>query len=657
MPNRLALATSPYLLQHAHNPVDWYEWGSEALQKAVAEDKPILVSIGYSSCHWCHVMERESFENTDIAAIMNAHFVCIKVDREERPDVDHLYMEAVQAMGQNGGWPLNVFLTPQQQPFFGGTYFPPRQWAHLLKQIHKAFGEKRKDIEDSAQDLTRHLNISDLTRFAQQQSATIDRKLLAQMFEVLQSRYDATYGGLAKAPKFIMPTIWQFLLRYHQLTRSQEALQMVTHTLTHIGRGGIYDQLAGGFARYSVDERWFAPHFEKMLYDNAQLLSLYAEAYQATQTPLFKKILQQTIGWLQQEMQHPQGGFYSALDADSEGVEGKYYTFTWAEWTAALSDDAETAAQHFNITPEGNWEHGRNILTAPHDANSDASLQRWKDKLAAAQQKRVRPGLDDKMVASWNCMLVKGLVDASLALNEPAWLRLAVDTIGFVENHLIQAGQLRRSFKDRPAATEGFLEDYAFLIQAYLALYQATFDDTWLAKAEQKIQYVYEHFFDEKDGYFHYASRHAEKLIAQKKEIFDNVIPASNSVMARNLLHAGTLLGQTRWTEQAHTMATALSQTIAGEPGYLSNWGVLLLELAAPLREVAIVGPEAIEHMRELRKHYVPFAVFMGTTTQSKLPLLADKHPLNGSTTLFVCYQQTCQTPVHTVEEALRQLP
>ncbi len=656
MPNRLALATSPYLLQHAHNPVDWYEWGSEALQKAVAEDKPILVSIGYSSCHWCHVMERESFENTDIAAIMNAHFVCIKVDREERPDVDHLYMEAVQAMGQNGGWPLNVFLTPQQQPFFGGTYFPPRQWAHLLQQIHKAFGEKRKDIEDSAQDLTRHLNISDLTRFAQQQRTTVDRKALDQMFEVLHSRYDATYGGLAKAPKFIMPTIWQFLLRYHQLTKSQEALQMVTHTLAHIGRGGIYDQVAGGFARYSVDERWFAPHFEKMLYDNAQLLTLYAEAYQLTKSYLFRNIIQQTIQWLQKEMKHPQGGYYSALDADSEGVEGKYYTFTWQEWQTALGNDSEEAAKYFSVTPEGNWEHGRNILTALYDANSDASLQRWKDKLAAAQQKRVRPGLDDKTLASWNCMLVKGLVDASLALNEPAWLTLAVDTIGFVENHLIHAGQLRRSFKDRPAATEGFLEDYAFLIQAYLALYQATFNEIWIRKAEEQIHYVFENFFDEKEGYFHYASKISEKLIAQKKEIFDNVIPSSNSVMARNLLHAGTLLGYHNWIEQGRTMATALTQTIISEPGYLSNWGVLLLELAAPMKEVAIVGNAATGVLRELRQHYLPFAVFMGTSLPSTLPLLADKHAINGSTTLFVCYQQTCQAPVHSVDEALKQL-
>ncbi|MCE2955584.1 MAG: thioredoxin domain-containing protein, partial [Flammeovirgaceae bacterium] len=371
--NRLLQSTSPYLLQHAHNPVDWYEWGTEALAKAKQEDKPILLSIGYSSCHWCHVMAHQSFEDEDIAAIMNEHFVCIKLDREERPDIDHIYMEAVQAMGQNGGWPLNVFLTPTQKPFFGGTYFPPKNWAQLLIQISKAFKEKRIDIEQSADELGTHLNVSDLQRF-QKAEAPVQPSIAKNMLATLQKRFDFTWGGIDKAPKFIMPSTWLLLLRCHQLTREPQALEMLHLTLKRIAQGGIYDQIGGGFARYSVDSEWFAPHFEKMLYDNGQLLTLYAEAFQLSRDPEYKSTIYQTVAWLEREMMHPEGGFYSALDADSEGEEGKFYTWTWQELNEALGDDVEVAAEFYQIDETGNWEHGKNILIRSDETFVDATM-------------------------------------------------------------------------------------------------------------------------------------------------------------------------------------------------------------------------------------------------------------------------------------------
>lgn len=657
MPNRLIKATSPYLLQHAHNPVDWYEWGPEALDKSKKEDKPILVSIGYSACHWCHVMERESFESNAIAKIMNDHFVCIKVDREERPDVDHVYMDAVQAMNQNGGWPLNVFLTPDQQPFYGGTYFPPQQWEQLLLKINQAFREVRTKIEESATDLTTHLNSSDLKRFAGNSNQPATREALDNMFVVLKSRYDTTYGGLAKAPKFVMPTIWLFLLRYHRLTSNTEALAMVTKTLEKIARGGIYDQVAGGFARYSVDERWFAPHFEKMLYDNAQLLSLYAEAYQVTQSPFFKGVIEETVQWLEKEMRHPEGAFYSALDADSEGVEGKYYTYTFEEWRVALGPDADVAATHFGVTREGNWEHGRNILVAAENSPaSKTEIERWKGKLAETQRNRVRPGLDDKILLAWNAMAITGLLDAYKALGNKHFLSLALSAIEFLEKNLMKEGRLLRSYKGKAAPTEGFLEDYAFVIQAYTELYQHTFEETWLQKASALMTYVLEYFYDSGDGYFHFSSANAERLIARKKEIFDNVIPASNSVMARNLLRLGTLLDNNAWKEKGETMAQALLKTIESEPGYLSNWGIVLTELVGPLKEVALVGGHPLKVKADLNTKYLPFALFAGTSGKSQLPLLADKQGRADATTIFVCYNKSCQAPTESVHEAFQQL-
>lgn len=663
MPNRLIHSTSPYLLQHAHNPVDWYEWGNEALSKAASENKPILVSIGYSACHWCHVMERESFEKEDTAAIMNAGFVCIKVDREERPDVDQVYMEAVQAMGVNGGWPLNVFLTPDQKPFYGGTYFPPPNWKSVLTQIASAFKQRREEINRSAEEIAIHLNRSDLQRFASGTENKFDRAVLDNMFKTLNSRFDNEYGGMDRAPKFVMPTIWMFLLRYYKISGNQGALDMVTITLREMTRAGLYDIAGGGFARYSVDAEWFAPHFEKMLYDNAQLLGLYSEMYRVSRDDFYKDIVYETFEWLEREMTHPDGGLYSALDADSEGVEGKFYAWTEDEAKEALGEDFEEAAKYFNITPEGNWEHGRNILMRDVGAEDTrrsekgyAEVGKWKGKLMGARGKRVRPGLDDKILAGWNAMAVKGLTEAYGAFGDKRFLAAAIRCAEFIGRNMMKDGRVYRSYKGKASATEGFLEDYAFMIQAYIALYQSTTDESWIVKAKSMCEYVVEAFYDESDGFFFYASSNAEKLIARKKEVFDNVIPASNSVMAMNLLVLGTIFDVDTWKAMAGRMTGSLVKTIEAEPAYLSNWGICVAAMTSGLAEVAIVGPKAEDFLQKFSLQFLPFAIVQSTKGSSDLPLLNDKKSQDNATTVYVCYNRTCKLPVHSVDEAVAQL-
>jgi uncharacterized protein YyaL (SSP411 family) len=655
MPNQLIHSTSPYLLQHAHNPVDWHEWSKDSLEKARREDKPILVSIGYSACHWCHVMERECFESETIAAQMNESFICIKVDREERPDVDQVYMEAVQVLGINGGWPLNVFLTPDQKPFYGGTYFPPPQWQKILAGVSEAFQKRRTEVEDSSKEITQYLNRNDLERFAKPESSVIDMALPKKAFEVLHSRFDETYGGMEKAPKFVMPNVWQYLLRYHHVAKDPEALRMVDLTLRKMTQAGLYDCVGGGFARYSVDGQWFAPHFEKMLYDNAQLLSLYAEQYVCTKDPFFTEILQSIVTWLEREMSHPSGGFYSALDADSEGVEGKFYTWTFDEFSKVLRSETEQAAGYFGVTQEGNWEHGVSILCerTPGE-NPDAA--RWKELLLKARESRIRPGLDDKILAGWNAMTAVGLVDGYLALGDKRLLDMATKCIAFLEKEMMEGRVLYRAFKNKRGNTPAFLEDYAWLINAYISLYQATFDESFLTKASTLSEAVIKDFWDPEQTYFHYTAHSAEPLVARKKEVFDNVIPASNSVMARNLYRLGSIVDKDNWKKMAAEMAARLAPLVVKEPTHMANWAMLLLENIQGLRDIAIAGPEHLAHRKELAKSYLPFAVFMGAATGSKLPLLQGKTTIDGKTAIYVCYNKTCKLPVTTVKEALEQM-
>lgn len=667
--NRLINATSPYLLQHAYNPVNWYPWGKEALDKAREEDRPILVSIGYSSCHWCHVMERESFENDSIAAIMNEHFIAIKVDREERPDVDQIYMDAVQAMGQNGGWPLNVFLTSDQKPFYGGTYFPPQAWAKLLQQVAAVYNEKRNEVEESAEQLTNAIATSEVVKYRlKDNGAEYNINSLDNMYDNMAQRFDQKRGGFNRAPKFPMPGQWLFLLRYYHLTGNQEALRQLEITLNEIARGGIYDQAGGGFARYSVDADWLVPHFEKMLYDNGQLVSLYSEAYTVTGEELYKQTVYQTIEWLEREMTNSMGGFYSALDADSEGEEGKFYVWSKAEIEQITGEDSDLIIDYYNITDSGNWEEGKNIL---HRTMSDREFaaKRGIDPETLAEKvtnantlllkqrtQRVRPGLDDKALSGWNGLMLKGLVDAYVAFGEERFLMLALNNAAFISDEMSEDGRLFRSYKEGKATIDGYLEDYAHVIDAYISLYQATFDEQWLTTAKNLTDYTIEHFYDDNEKLFFYTDDSSEKLIARKKEIFDNVIPASNSQMAINLYQLGIIYDNEDYQEKSEAMIGKMAASLEGEPAYLYNWGILYTYMAAPMAEIAIVGNNALKFRQELGGKYHPNKILMGTIKSSNLPLLKEKMTVNDETTIYVCYNKTCKLPVNNVAQALDQL-
>ena len=669
MANRLINSTSPYLLQHAHNPVDWYEWGSDALEKASKEDKPILVSIGYSSCHWCHVMERESFEKENIAEVMNKFFVCIKVDREERPDIDQVYMEAVQIMGVNGGWPLNVFLTPDQKPFFGGTYFTPQVWVEVLNNINRAYRGNRQQIEDSAEEIRMHLQTPETSRYKQTQSVNTELMTdMNEMYQKLQSRFDHTLGGIEKEPKFIMPSIWLFLLRYAHLTKNNDALQHVIFTLKKIAMGGIYDQVGGGFARYSVDRYWFAPHFEKMLYDNAQLLSLYSEAYAVTRDDFFKTIVDDTFNWLLREMKHPHGGFYSALDADSEGVEGKFYVWTQKELKEILSADEPLISSYFGVKENGNWEHGANILIRPFDddqflkANGlnatqwQAVINKTKATLLEHRSKRIWPGLDDKIITGWNAMTACGLIDAYRTFADKRFLQAAIDNVNFIEKELKDGMTLYRSFKEKRSLTTGFLEDYAYFIQALTKLYQVTFHEKWIMLAAEMLEHTIAKFFDPSDGYFFYTASDAEQLISRKKEMSENVIPSSNALMAQNLHHLGVIFDRAEWKQMAVAMTDSFAHLIKNEPGYMSQWAIAFIELKKGMAEVVLTGKNLDALRQDLVQHYLPFAIVQGSEKSSELPLVKDKIAVQNMDTIYVCYNNTCKLPVHTIEEAKLQM-
>jgi uncharacterized protein YyaL (SSP411 family) len=666
--NRLIHSASPYLLQHAYNPVDWFEWGSEALAKAHAENKPILVSIGYSSCHWCHVMEREVFEKEDIAAVMNEYMVCIKVDREERPDIDSIYMEAVQAMGVNGGWPLNVFLMPDQKPFYGGTYFPPDQWVNVLNGIHKAFTERREEVSASASELTKLLSQQNTSHFKKAYSFTDLETDLNKIYDTLAPAFDTKWGGLDKAPKFVMPSVWLWLLRYHYISKNGDALNQLLTTLRRVGWGGIYDQIGGGFARYSVDGYWFVPHFEKMLYDNAQLMSLYAEAYAVTKEDLFKTIVSETFEWLTTEMMHPQGGFYSALDADSEGVEGKFYIWKKEDVKQILKEDAELLAEFYNIKDEGNWEHGNSILIQTqsegaflnaHNLTVDAwrkKLSNAKEKLLAERDKRIRPGLDDKIITSWNAMMIIGLTDAYRYLGDEKFLKAASKNMKFLENELMEGTTLYRSYKGKRSQTKGFLDDYAYVIQAYIRLYQVTFDEYYIKRAELLTTYTLDQFFDPEDGFFFYTGKTSESLIARRKEIFDNVIPSSNSVMVQNLFHLGNILQRDKWIQIAEATTSPLAHLITTEPNYMSNWAIVYAEMKRGMAEVVFAGNDAGLLLRQFQKRYQPFTLSMNATGSGYLPLAEGKTAIKGKSAVYVCFNKTCQQPVYTSEEAFEQI-
>jgi uncharacterized protein YyaL (SSP411 family) len=668
MSNRLKNQTSPYLLQHANNPVDWFPWGEEALAKAKNENKLILVSIGYSACHWCHVMEHESFEDQDVADIMNKFFVCIKIDREVRPDIDQIYMDAVQLMTGSGGWPLNCFCLPDQRPIYGGTYFKKEDWKSLLRNLADYWQQKPDEAVAYAVRLTEGINKSELlVKIAEE--VEYSKADVSAIFDTWKRSFDLVEGGYNRIPKFPLPNNWQFMLRYAHLMNDDVAHTASRVTLQKMAFGGIYDQIGGGFARYSVDGRWHIPHFEKMLYDNAQLVSLYSEAFQYTPDPIYKHVVFECLEFIEREMTSAEGGFYSAIDADSEGVEGKFYSFTKDEIKTILGDEEALFSIFYQVTEEGNWvEEGTNVFNRKFE-NTDLALQLGisvteleskitlaKSKLLDARSSRIRPGLDNKILASWNGMMLKAYSDAYRVFGNSKFLEIAKLSADFICKKLINSNELIRVYNADILQADhsvAFLDDYAFVIDGLIGLYEACFDETYLQIAKQLTENAISEFYDEKSGMFFYTAKSGEQLIARKQEIIDNVIPSSNSMMAHNLFKIGHFYDQKEYLNISKQMLRNVHPQIKTYGSGYSNWASLLLYHVFGVYEIAITGITAEEKRMELEKYYIPNKILLGGSSGT-LPLLKDKWA--SETKIYVCQNKTCLLPVIEVIDAIKQI-
>jgi uncharacterized protein YyaL (SSP411 family) len=642
MANRLTQETSPYLLQHKDNPVDWYPWGEEALARARDEDRPLLLSIGYSACHWCHVMEHESFEDAETARLMNERFVCIKLDREERPDIDSIYMQACQAMTGQGGWPLNVFLTPEQVPFYAGTYFPPEQrggmpsWRMVLEAVSDAWAERKDEIRSGSGRIVEHLEGA--ARLGPSKEP-MDPRLLDQAVGVLRGQYDPVHGGFGGAPKFPPASAIEFLLR-------RGDTEMSSHTLRAMASGGMYDQVGGGFARYAVDTQWLVPHFEKMLYDNALLARAYLHGWQVTGDALFRRVCAETLDWALREMRAPEGGFFSALDADSEGEEGKFYVWTLDELREVAGDDA---AGWFGASERGNFE-GRNILVRGSDDDPDP-LDEWRRKLYERRSERVWPGLDDKRLSSWNALMVSVLAEAGAVLTRADYLDAARACAEFLLRELRdESGRLLRTYKDGRARLNGYLEDHSYLLEALLALYESSFEPRWFGEARTLADAMIERFADEERGGFFDTSSDHERLLARRKDLEDHPIPAGNSSAAYGLLRLAALTGEHEYERRAVSVFRLLHEVAPRHP---QAFGHLLQGLdfhLSPTREVALVGEDTRELERVVRSSFRPHLVLAGGAADG-VPLLQDREPVDGRPAAYVCEHFACKAPVTKPEE------
>jgi uncharacterized protein YyaL (SSP411 family) len=646
--------------------VDWYEWGPEALKKAKDENKPLIISIGYSSCHWCHVMERESFMDTAVARIMNQNFVSIKIDREERPDIDQIYMNAAQLLSGSGGWPLNAFALPNGKPFYAATYFPKDQWLTLLQQIKSAFSNEHNNVVNQAESLTQAIQSStDMTNAGK--TTVSDQKSYKNIFSNWQSSIDFKLGGLVGAPKFPLPTVWEFLLQYHHFTGDKNALQAVNTTLYAMQKGGMYDHLGGGFARYTTDEHWRIPHFEKMLYDNGQLVSLYAHAYQVTQDSVYRDILRKTLEFISREMTSPQGAFYSSINADSEGEEGKYYVWTKKEIQGVLdSASARLFTEFYNVLDTGNWENEKNILYSKMTVEEAArkngmSATQYLLKLKAAEtallkirEKRIHPSTDKKILTAWNAIMLKGYLDAYFSLGDPSYLKVALFNAHFLKKNMMnKGGKLYRNYNQEESTIDAFLDDYALLAKAYISLYQATFDIQWLEDARSLVEFAIQNFQDKKTGLFYYTAQQAENLVARKMELLDNVIPSSNSILAESIYLLGIYYDQDSYITMSRAMCNQLEADLSISPSY-THWASLMGLMQLPTYQVAIMGRDALKKTTQLQRHYIPNALYMGGTVEN-LPLL--KHKLvEGRSIIYVCQERICKLPVEDVQLAVKQL-
>ncbi len=668
--NHLKGETSPYLLQHILNPVDWYPWGKEALDKARRENKPLLVSIGYSACHWCHVMERESFKDREVAHLMNQHFVCIKVDREERPDIDHLYMNAVQMVSGHGGWPLNCFALPDGRPFWGGTYFPKQQWMGILERVSELYRQQYEDVLKQADNLTKGVSTAHFVE-AGRENPAFGRPDVQNMFDNLMEYMDRKQGGTTGAPKFPLPGNQAFLLHYHNQTKNHHALEQFRLTLKKMAMGGIYDQIGGGFARYATDVHWKVPHFEKMLYDNGQLISLYSDACKQTGDPFYKEVVYESIAFAERELTSPEGLFYSALDADSEGEEGKFYVWTGKEVDALLGDDAPLIKEYYRLGKEGLWEQGKNILLRTeedaefaHRMGMDRDLwkkvlDRSKSKLLQARDGRVRPGLDNKVLISWNALMIAGLSDAYAAFRDERFLKSATNAAGFILTHAMDKdGRLYRTLWGKKPVIAGFLEDYALFSMALVSLYQVSGRLPYLKAARKLAEYVLKHFSTPGTHLFAFSATDAEQLAAPHYELHDNVIPASNSVMARVLFYLAHYFEEARWGDRSSKMLGDMRERLDKYSSSFTNWGILLMHHTGPFHTVVITGPEAASRAAELNAMYLPDVLIAWADTEKNargLPVFS-KRFVPGKTMIYVCSMGHCKLPVETVEEALAQL-
>lgn len=670
--NDLVNETSPYLLQHAHNPVNWKAWNKETLAEAKSENKLMLISVGYAACHWCHVMEHESFEDSLVAQVMNKSFINIKVDREERPDVDQVYMSAVQLMTGSGGWPMNVIALPDGRPVWGGTYFKKDQWMDALEQISKLYIEKPEKLYEYADKLEQGIKALDVVNLNNDEPV-FEESYIDEAVKNWAKQFDNNQGGLNRAPKFMMPNNYHFLLRQAYQNNNEELQDYVNLTLTKMAYGGVFDQIGGGFSRYSVDEKWHVPHFEKMLYDNGQLVSLYADAYLITKNKLYKDIVTETLEYVKRDMTTSNGAFYSSLDADSntsegELEEGAFYVWTKDELKTLLKEDFDLFSDYYNINNYGFWEHDNYVLIRKdddesiikkHEITQDVLVKKktnWKSTLLKERNKREKPRLDDKTLTSWNAIMLKGYVDAYRVFENEDYLASAEKNANFIiNNQLREDGGLNHNYKDGKSTINGYLEDYAATIDAFIALYENTLNEKWVTISRDLANYTFDHFYEENSKMFYFTSNEDESLVSRSIEYRDNVIPASNSIMAKNLFKLSHYFDNEHYRNTAMTMLNNVKPEMLEYPSGYSNWYDLMLNYSNSYYEVAIVGDNAKQKINELNKTYLPNKLIAGSTSENNMPLLENRYNPNN-TFIYVCVNKACKLPVKEVEQAIKFL-
>jgi len=668
--NDLINETSPYLLQHAHNPVNWKAWNDKTLEEAKSKNKLILISVGYAACHWCHVMERESFEDSIVAQVMNDNFINIKVDREERPDVDQVYMNAVQLMTGSGGWPLNVIALPDGRPVWGGTYFKKEQWVNALEQINDVYNENPQRLLEYANKLEEGIKTLDVVALNTNE-ASFDIDFVNEVVENWSKTFDNKLGGGSRAPKFMMPNNLHFLLRQAYQNQDETLQEYVNLTLTKIAYGGVYDHIGGGFSRYAVDVKWHVPHFEKMLYDNSQLVSLYSDAYLITKDPLYKRVVEETLAFVSRELTDTDGTFFSSLDADSttpEGAleEGAFYVWQKETLETLLGEDFDLFKDYYNINKYGFWEHNNYVLIRndsdediikKHDLSNEIleeKLKQWKSLLFKEREKRSKPRLDDKVLTSWNALMIKGYLDAYRVFNETTYLEAALKNAEFISSKQMRSDSgLNHNFKNGKSTINGYLEDYAATIEAFITLYEITLDQKWLNHSRSLTNYTFDHFFDDQSKMFFFTSNEDRSMVTRNVEYRDNVIPASNSIMAKNLFKLSHYFDNEAYGKTASAMLNNVKPEMLKYASGFSNWLDLMLNYTNNYYEVAVVGDKALTKISELNMHYLPNKLLVGSASENDLPLLRNRY-IEGNTLIYVCVNKACKLPVSEVDQAIK---